>query len=63
MKKEKIGMIIVLLAVVAILIFAIGKNSNVLQIRDIDKKYLDRIDDIIDNTKEVLVYDRSHGAK
>ena len=44
-------------------LIAIGKNSNVLQIRDIDKKYLDRIDDIIDNTKEVLVYDRSHGAK
>ncbi len=44
-------------------LIAIGKNSNVLQIRDIDKKYLERIDDIIDNTKDVLVYDKSHGTK
>lgn len=44
-------------------VIAVGKNSNVLQIRNIDKKYLERIDDIIDNTKDVLVYDRAYGIK
>ena len=44
-------------------LIAIGKNSNVLQIRDIDKKYLERIDNIIDENKEVLDYNKSYGTK
>jgi hypothetical protein len=44
-------------------IIAIGKNSNVLQIRDIDKKHVKRIDDIIDNTKDVLEPSDGYGTK